>query len=147
MIIEALLFALIMAFLFYEAVGISPGGVIAPGYLALSLNRPDALLTTLLLSVVVWGLLEILGRHLVLYGKRKLLLALFLGFALKLAIESWIQPLPGLPVSLETIGYLIPGLIANEMSRQRPLPTLAALCIVTVVVSLSLLLVAPGTLS
>ena len=43
-------------------------------------------------------------------------------------------------MDLQTIGYLIPGLIANEMVRQKPLPTLAALVIVTSVVAMGMFL-------
>lgn len=147
MIIEGLFLALVVAFFFYEMVGISPGGVIAPGYLALSVNQPERLLMTVVLAIAVWGALEFLSRRLILYGKRKLLLALLIGFVLKLMIETWIHPLQGIPLSFESIGYLIPGLIANEMTRQRPIPTLGALSIVTVVVTLSLLLLNSGAVS
>jgi hypothetical protein len=46
-----------------------------------------------------------------------------------------------LPVEIDTIGFIIPGLIANEMGRQRILPTLGSLAIVTVLVRLILILI------
>lgn len=39
-------------------------------------------------------------------------------------------------IDLSVVGYIIPGLIANEMSRQKSLPTLASIAIVTALVSL-----------
>jgi poly-gamma-glutamate biosynthesis protein PgsC/CapC len=140
MIIEALFVGLVAGFLFYEVWGLSPGGVIAPGYLALFVGEPGRIVSTLVLALALWGLLEFLSRRLILYGRRRLLLALLLGFCGKYLIEHWLLPGAGVALDLQTIGYLIPGLIANEMVRQKPLPTLAALVIVTSVVAMGMFL-------
>jgi poly-gamma-glutamate biosynthesis protein PgsC/CapC len=134
MIIEALFIGLVVGFLYYEMTGISPGGVIAPGYLALFVLEPTKILMTLLIAVAVWGIILFLSGRLVLYGRRKLLLALLIGFALKMVVDRLIQPLPWVGIDLQSIGYIIPGLIGNEMVRQRAVPTLASLAIVTVAV-------------
>jgi gamma-polyglutamate biosynthesis protein CapC len=140
MVIEALFIGLVVGFLYYELVGLSPGGVIAPGYLALFTAEPFRILFTLLVATVVWGIIELLSPRLILYGRRRLLLALLLGFSCKLALEAWIQPVAGITADLQSIGYMIPGLIANEMSRQKLLPTLFSLTVVTAVVAMILLL-------
>jgi poly-gamma-glutamate biosynthesis protein PgsC/CapC len=140
MIMEALFIGLVVGFLYYELVGLSPGGVIAPGYLALFTAEPFRILTTVLLATIVWGIIELLSPRLILYGRRRLLLALLLGFSCKLAVEAWILPVAGIAVDLQSIGYMIPGLIANEMSRQKPLPTLFSLTLVTALVAMILLL-------
>ena len=140
MIIEALFIGLVIGFVFYEATGVSPGGVVAPGYFALFVHQPDRILATVLVALLVWAVLELLSPRLILFGRRRLLLALLLGFAMKLVIEQWILPASGLALDLQAIGYLIPGLVANEMARQRVVPTLAALGSVTIVVYLILLL-------
>jgi poly-gamma-glutamate biosynthesis protein PgsC/CapC len=140
MVVESLLIGLIIGIIFYEIWGISPGGVITPGYFALFIFQPNRILVTVVIAMVVWGLLELLSRHLILYGKRKFLLALLLGFCGKLIVESFIQPLAFVHVDLLSVGYIIPGLMANEMSRQNITKTLAATGIVTVVVYFILLL-------
>jgi len=131
MIIELFLIGLIAGFLFYEFVGISPGGVIAPAYFALFALQPGKIAMTLLLAVLVYLIIRVLASRLILYGRRKLLLALVLGFLLKLAVDLLIQPMAFIQLDLQSIGYIIPGLIAHEMSRQRVLPTLLSLGIVT----------------
>jgi poly-gamma-glutamate biosynthesis protein PgsC/CapC len=141
MVIEALFIGLVAGFLFYEATGISPGGVVAPGYIALFVNQPSKIGMTLLIAFGVWGILEFASARLILYGRRKLLLSLLLGFCIKLGIEQWIQPLPSVHVDLHSIGYVIPGLIANEFSRQKVLSTLSGLAIVSVIVALAMLLI------
>jgi len=138
MVIESLLIGLILGFVFYELTGISAGGVIAPGYFALFVSEPDRILVTILLALAVWGVIELLSPRLVLYGRRRLLLALLLGFCGKLALDQWLQPMGVLGMDLQSIGYLIPGLIAAEMARQRPLPTLAGVVAVTALVALVL---------
>ena len=140
MIIESFFIGLIIGFLFYEIVGVSPGGVIAPAYFALFIHQPGKIAVTVLIAVLVWLAVLFLSRWLIIYGRRKLLIALILGFLLKLFFEFKLQPLTGFQIDLQSIGYIIPGLIANEMVRQKALPTLAALGIVTVLIYLTLLL-------
>ena len=133
MIIELFLIGLIAGFIFYEFVGVSPGGVVAPAYFALFIFQPDKILVTLVLSIIIFFIVKFLSSHLIIYGRRKLLLALVLGFLLKLAIDFIIQPMPLIRLDLQSIGYIIPGLIAHEMSRQKVIPTLLSLGIVTLI--------------
>ncbi|MEA1898105.1 MAG: poly-gamma-glutamate biosynthesis protein PgsC [Bacteroidota bacterium] len=133
MIVELFLIGLIVGFIFYEFVGVSPGGVVAPAYFALFIFQPDKILVTLVLSLVIFFIIRFLSSHLIIYGRRKLLLALVLGFLLKLAIDLIIQPMPLIRLDLQSIGYIIPGLIANEMSRQKVVPTLLSIGIVTLI--------------
>jgi hypothetical protein len=70
----------------------------------------------------------------ILYGRRRFLLAVVLSFFLKLLIETQIQPLDLMKLDLQSIGYIIPGLIANEMSRQKIVSTLLSLGVVTLII-------------
>ncbi len=140
MVIEVLFIGLVLGFLFYELTDVSPGGVVAPGYIALFVHQPAKIGVTIGIALVVYALIRFLSRYVFLYGRRKLLVALLLGFCLKLVLELWIRPSLPLQIDLESIGYIIPGLIANEMVRQKIIPTLSALTIVTVVVYLLTLL-------
>jgi gamma-polyglutamate biosynthesis protein CapC len=141
MIIEALFIGLVVGFIYYEITGLSPGGVVAPGYIALYLGQPGKIGMTILIALAVRALVAAASKYFILYGRRKLLLALLLGFCCKMAIELWIQPAPWIGLDLQSIGYIIPGLIAHELSRQRTLATLASLAVVSVVVYAILLLI------
>jgi gamma-polyglutamate biosynthesis protein CapC len=134
MVIEVLFIGILLGYLYYEVTGISPGGVIAPGYFALFIKQPDKMGMTIILSLFVWAALQFLSRHFILYGRRKLLMAILMGFFFKLVIEIWIQPVVAFHLDLQSIGYIIPGLIANEMTRQKILPTIFSLGIVTILV-------------
>ena len=133
MIIELFLIGLIAGFIFYEFVGVSPGGVVAPAYFALFIYQPDKILVTLVLSIIIFFIIKLLSSRLIIFGRRKLLIALVLGFLLKLAIDYILQPMPVIRLDLQSIGYIIPGLIAHEMSRQKVFPTLLSLGIVTLI--------------
>jgi hypothetical protein len=61
-------------------------------------------------------------------------------FLLKWLIEEMVIKMPLSGVELRSIGYIIPGLIANEMSRQGIFPTIYSLAIVSILVRLILLL-------
>ncbi len=141
MILQLFILGLIIGFLFYEITGISPGGVIAPAYLALFIYDPGKIAMTLLISLLVYAIIKYLSSTTILYGRRKFLIAVLLSFTIKLLIENLIQPMDIMKLDLQSIGYIIPGLIANEMSRQKVIPTLLATGVVTMVVVLSSMLI------
>lgn len=134
MILQLFIIGLVVGFIFYEITGISPGGVIAPAYFALFIYEPDRIIMTLIIALIVYAIIRVFSAHLILYGRRKFLMAVLLSFFLKLLIDSVIQPLDMMKLDLQSIGYIIPGLIANEMGRQKITSTLLSLGIVTMII-------------
>lgn len=140
MIIESLIIGLIIGILFYEKFDLSPGGVVTPGYLALFIDHPDRILITIIIALIVWFCLDFMVKRFILYGRRRFLFALLLGFLIKIIFENFLQPNFELPIELVSVGYIIPGLIANEMIRQKPIKTILSLGIVTCLTFLVLFL-------
>jgi poly-gamma-glutamate biosynthesis protein PgsC/CapC len=140
MTIEIIFLGLLIGFIYYELVGYSPGGVITPGYLAITVYDPSKIVVTIILGVIVYWAIDLLTRHTILYGRRKFLLALLIGVCLKIAVDRWIQPLPFVQFDLSSVGYIIPGLIGLEMTRQKIVPTISGIVIVSVIIALVLLL-------
>ena len=134
MILQLFIIGLVVGFVFYELTGISPGGVIAPAYFALFIYEPERIIMTIVIALVVYLIIRFLSSHMILYGRRKFLLAVVLSFFLKLLIETQIQPMDVIKLDLQSIGYIIPGLIANEMGRQKIVSTLLSLGIVTLII-------------
>jgi poly-gamma-glutamate biosynthesis protein PgsC/CapC len=134
MIIQLFIIGLFVGFLFYELTGISPGGILVPAYFAMFILDYERIVVTILLALLILIILRFLSSYLLLYGRRKFLLAVVVSFFLKLLVETQIQPLGMMKLDLQTIGYIIPGLIANEMDRQKIVPTLLSLGIVTLVI-------------
>jgi poly-gamma-glutamate biosynthesis protein PgsC/CapC len=134
MILQVFIIGLVIGFIFYEITGISPGGVIAPAYLALFVNEPDRIIITIIISLVICLIIRFMSANLVVYGRRRLLLAVVLSLFLKLLIDSVIQPADIIKFDMQSIGYIIPGLIANDLSRQKIVPTLLSVGSVTLII-------------
>ncbi|MBD3180222.1 MAG: poly-gamma-glutamate biosynthesis protein PgsC [Candidatus Latescibacteria bacterium] len=139
--VEIFLIGLIAGFLFYELTGISAGGVVAPAYFAISINQPGKIGVTVLIAFAVYAAIRFFSARLIIYGRRRLLFALVLGFFLKLLLQRLVQPNPSIGVSLQSIGYIIPGLVGNEMYRQGTVPTLLGLAIVSIFIYLLTLVI------
>jgi len=140
MIYQAIGIGIVASFAFYEIVGLSPGGIVVPGYIALFLDQPIRILVTLLVALLTYFAVKMLSNYMILYGRRRFLAMILIGFLLKWLIEEIIITIPVSGVELQSIGYIIPGLIANEMRRQGILPTFYSLVIVSIIVRLLLLL-------
>jgi poly-gamma-glutamate biosynthesis protein PgsC/CapC len=137
---EAIAIGLVAGFFFYEWIGLSPGGLVVPGYIALAWDRPLSVALTLLLALLVYVSVEGLSRFTILYGRRRFLLMLLAGFAGKWLLAEASLRTGFFPVETDTLGYIIPGLIANEMARQGIAPTVGALIAVSTAVRLILIL-------
>jgi poly-gamma-glutamate biosynthesis protein PgsC/CapC len=141
---EAVAIGLVLGFFCYEWTGFSPGGFVVPGYVALYWDRPAAVAVTLGMALAVYFAVEGVSRVAVVYGRRRFTLAVLLGFALH-ALVRWAAPGAGAPIEGDVIGAIIPGLIANEMARQRVIPT--ACTLVGLSAAVRLILIALGRLT
>lgn len=140
MIFQAIGIGIIIGFLFYEVVGLSPGGIVVPGYLALFIDQPGRIVLTIGIALLTYYTVLLLSNHLILYGKRRFLSMVLISFIVKWLVEGFLFQLPIVNVEIQSIGYIIPGLLANEMRRQGVCPTLLATAIVTILVRLTLYL-------
>jgi poly-gamma-glutamate biosynthesis protein PgsC/CapC len=137
---EAIAIGLVLGFFCYEWIGLTPGGFVVPGTIALYWDRPAMVVTTLALAGLVFLAVDGMSRFTILYGRRRFVLMLLVGFAGQWLME-WGALRTGFPpVEIDAIGYLIPGLIANEMSRQRVVPTVCAVVVLSVATRLVLIL-------
>ena len=136
MIYQSIGIGIAVSFIYFELAGLSPGGIVVPGYLALFFDQPVRIIITLIVAFLTYYILRLLSDYTILYGRRRFLAAILIGFLFKWVIEAIIIKMPITGIELQTIGYIIPGLIANEMKRQGIFPTLYSLAIVTGIVRL-----------
>jgi gamma-polyglutamate biosynthesis protein CapC len=130
-----------VSMLFYEKQNLVPGGVIVPGYVTLTLDRPYMLLSTFAVAIVTLFVLKRVSNHLVLFGRRKfsfmMLTSFIVGWAMQsvVAIALTFSQFPGVgPTGIfQVIGFIIPGLVANSMERQGITKTMYALVVVSVI--------------
>ena len=136
---------IILSLLLSETLGVTAGGIIVPGYIALFLHHPLQIFTTFIVSIIVWGIIQVLGKKVFLYGKRRIVLALILGFFFGFISRNFIY-LPSEIGPATVIGNIIPGLIANWMDRQGVIRTLAVVILTAVIVKLAIILLFGGVL-
>lgn len=148
---------LVVSLLFTEAFGLSVGGMIVPGYLALSFDQPLTIVATVLAALLTAWLVHEIDRYAILFGRRRVVLTMVFGFAVAATLRGALELVwPSLSMSLAggtlvdpsgslswmhnmtVIGFVIPGLVALWISRSGIVQTLSPLIIATSLVYLTL---------
>ncbi len=132
---NAVLLGVVMSALFYELTGLSPGGLIVPGYLAMTLHSPIRIVYTLCVALLAMAAVRALSRVTILFGRRRFMLLILLSYL----IHWIILQVNILPFNVSLIGCIIPGIIAHDMDRQGVVKTLLSLTVVTGAVALVLI--------
>ncbi|MDB4125855.1 poly-gamma-glutamate biosynthesis protein PgsC [Candidatus Marinimicrobia bacterium] len=130
-----------------ETLGVTAGGVIVPGYIALFLDEPFKIIVTFSISILVVLIIKVLSNFMFIYGKRRLVLSLMLGFIFGYFSKLYLDPNKFLfmgSFDLSSIGNIIPGLIASWMDRQGTLKTISVIMIIAVACRLILIIISGG---
>lgn len=145
MIEAAVGLGVIISLIFSELLGASAGGIVVPGYIALYLDKPMQILGTLIVSLVTWGIIRIIGSFTLLFGKRRMVLSILIGFILGWASRNLVfHNVTIYDLQMQSIGYIVPGLIANWFERQGFWKTLSTMTVAAVLVRLILMVVFYG---
>ncbi|MEL1222855.1 MAG: poly-gamma-glutamate biosynthesis protein PgsC [Candidatus Neomarinimicrobiota bacterium] len=128
-----------------ESLGVTAGGIIVPGYIALYLHEPIQVVVTFLVAILVWIIIQGMGNVMFLYGKRRIVLALILGFFFGYISRNFIYLSEDIG-SVAVIGNIIPGLIANWMDRQGIIRTLSVVLLTSVMVKLCVMILFGGVI-
>ena len=121
---------MVLSLFLTETLGVTAGGIIVPGYIAMNLESPDRLIIPFGISILTFLIIKLLSKFIMVYGKRRLVLALLIGFLLGYLSRSENMITAGLGTTdFIVIGNIIPGLIANWMDRQGVLRTISTVLI------------------
>lgn len=125
---------LVFALLCYLTTNLSPGGMITPGWIALTLIE-DQLQAVIIagMTVLTYLLTRVMQRVVILYGKRLFAAIVLLSVLLQLTLFVIVQRDLPLLFAHQTLGFVIPGLIAYQLVRQPPKATIMATFIVTAI--------------
>ena len=151
MIYQSIGLGRVVSLVFSEILGLAAGGLVVPGYIALYLDQPLRILGTILASLVTYGSVKLVGRFVLLYGRRTMVFCVLSGFlfgyltryilvfndALHLGVDTSV---------IQSIGYIIPGLIAYWMMRQGIVETLCTMIMASFIVRLALVTAYGGKL-
>ena len=131
---------MVLSLFLTETLGVTAGGIIVPGYIAMNLENPERLLITFGVSIITFLIIKLLGNFIMVYGKRRLVLALLIGFLLGYISRSENIITAGLGTTdYMVIGNIIPGLIANWMDRQGILRTICTVLIIAGITKLCIM--------
>lgn len=115
----ALVIGMAISLLMAEYIGVVPGSMIVPGYLAIICDDIPQLLLIFAISVVVYLIINyILPKFVILFGRRKFVATLIVGVIIKLVLELVFPVLPFATLEFRGIGVITPSLIANCYAKQ-----------------------------
>ena len=134
---------MVLSLFLTETLGVTAGGIIVPGYIALYMDDPIKIVITLLVSVVVFLIIRLLSSFMLIYGKRRLVLSLLLGFILGYISKLYFTNVNDIH-DLSVIGNIIPGLIASWMDRQGIVRTISVILITSSIVAMILIIISGG---
>ena len=137
---------MVFSLLLTEIIGLTAGGIIVPGWVALHLHNPFSVFVTFFIAFSVFIIVEILSKFMFIYGKRRLVISLLLGFIMGLVFNTYFSVFISNNFLLEiySIGFIIPGMIANWMSRQGVLRTITIIFITSPIVQLIIIMLTQG---
>ncbi|KAB3535252.1 poly-gamma-glutamate biosynthesis protein PgsC [Alkaliphilus pronyensis] len=118
-IATVIILGLVFSLLFTEITGVSPAGLIVPGYLTLLIRQPQAIFATFFISILTYLIVYFgVSKVTILYGKRKftavITVAIVLQFILHAILPDYYIEIAG----LTAVGIIVPGLLANTIQRQ-----------------------------
>jgi poly-gamma-glutamate biosynthesis protein PgsC/CapC len=135
----AIIVGIVIAMLWYEKRNLSPGGVIVPGLVALFVvTRPLVIIYTLLVAFLTMLIVKKASDHVILFGRRRFSALMLISFGIAWLLELATNATEGMSAEFQVIGFIIPGLIANEMQRQGTFETLYTFATITTVTLLVL---------
>ena len=133
---HTLIAGIVISLLLTETTGLSPGGIVVAGYLAMFALQPLWLAGTLAAALLTYGIMQLVEKRLLLYGRRQFALYVVAGIAVSQLFAKFAAAAGHWDVGLLVIGYLIPGLIARDFARQGILPTTLAMSVAVVLTRL-----------
>ena len=128
----SLAIGLLFSLVCYLITNLSPGGMITPGWLALTLVQ-EPRRAAIVVCVTALTFLGTLGlqKVVILYGKRLFAAVVLVAVFLQTTLFFFIQTQSPFLFAHQTLGFIVPGLIAYQLVRQPIAPTLISTAAVT----------------
>jgi poly-gamma-glutamate biosynthesis protein PgsC/CapC len=142
---ECVALGLLLSLYLSEVLGFVAGGLVVPGYFVVISSKPMMLLATITASLLSLLFLKVLSKISLIYGRRRLLIAVLLGFLFSELSRMLFYISPSeLLLELQAFGFIIPGLLAYWMDKQGILPALGMLSVVVAIVRLLIIIIHGG---
>ncbi|MGW3604808.1 poly-gamma-glutamate biosynthesis protein PgsC/CapC [Micromonospora sp. NPDC005161] len=116
----------------YLITNVAPAGLMVPGCIALAaLEDLGSLIPITSVTIVTVGLMKVLQRITILYGKRLFAVTVLVSSCLSLGAFLALHVRYPFLFGGDTLSFLVPGLMSFQLVRPRALQTLAATAVVT----------------
>ena len=102
------------------------------------MGSPARVVSTLAVSVVIYLVTLLLQKWIIIYGRRRFMVVVLLSVIFTWLVEQ-ITHTGAIGTDIRMVGFIIPGLIANDMLRQGVVKTLAGVTVVAVLIKLVML--------
>jgi poly-gamma-glutamate biosynthesis protein PgsC/CapC len=148
LIIETIGLGMVSSLFLTETIGLAAGGIVVPGYIALYLQEPVRIIGTVIIGIVTFLLTKLLGKFVLLFGRRLLAIAVLLGYLLGFVVRLF-PPIvfSEMKFDVNVIGYVIPGLLAYWMHRQGIIATLTTMTIAAILTRLIIIVISGGAVT
>ncbi len=134
---ELAIVSLLVTLIFCEITQLVPGGIVVPFYFALYLEEPVKIIATLISALVAVGVVRLLESVTILYGRRRFALYIIVGLLEKVLFTYLYFGNTYLFYNLSmTIGYLVPGILGNQIENQGCVKTLSSLAVVVLIIKM-----------
>ncbi|WP_330456404.1 poly-gamma-glutamate biosynthesis protein PgsC/CapC [Streptomyces sp. NBC_00820] len=110
---------LVFSLVCYLTTNLSPGGMITPGWIALTLVT-DVQMAALMVGVaaVTYFMTKLLQRTVILYGKRLFAAVVLCAVLIQTTVMLALNHEFPLLYTSQTLGFIVPGLVSYQMVRQ-----------------------------
>ena len=78
---------LAVSLLFTELFGLAAGGMVVPGYVALSLDQPLSILLTLLVAIITYFVVQLMSTFVIIYGRRRTVSMILIGYIIRILFD------------------------------------------------------------
>ena len=132
--------SIVLGFFFGELTGWLTGGLVAPGYLALYIDQPLRIIMTYIAALLAFFLVKLLSQISIYLDEG--VYGLHSGWHLYGRFtDAIVRQIPPSGADLRAIGYVVPGLIANDIWKQGFRRTLLGSLVITLATRVVLLLI------
>ena len=115
----AIIIGLVLSLIAEIELGVSPGGLVVPSYIALVLDQPGVVINIFLVSILTYTIIRfVVCRFMLVYGKRRFVACVMIALGLKFLLSLLYPVIPFSVLSFSGIGVVASGILANCYFRQ-----------------------------
>jgi len=135
-----IILGIVVSTIIYKRTGLTLGGVIVCGYLALFIGQPTHILVTLATSYLTYQIVyKVLQKRFMLNGRKLFEVEILIGLIFQALWITIIQVLGLFDMDFTLfygVGFVLPGIVAHHMGRQGPRNTLGSILLGVSIVAL-----------